>query len=562
MSRKTTAALLAAMGINFALAGGALMIANLNKPAEFDIDAAFANNPSDLTEVAGIAVDASAGDLAVPLTAATQGGNTRVTFTCGKQSSSGREVHDGTWDQITGGVLYRPDSEALLAFQAVFDTRSLRTDTQALTNTVTSKEKWFDIDNHPLATFTCDTIKPTNAATPSHTHDLVGSFTLNGITQPITIPAKLTFAGQSVTIDAAFTILRSDFGVEKRESSLAGSVGGVVSKVEDEVELTVRVTASPDPVAVIAELATTIESQQGEMKSVRKELAQLQDSVRFASEQAAMVQDKLDSLRLVPAQQVDLSQLPGSYTDHAPKVTGPSPFEMVLVPGDEAAGIDAFYLARHEAHWEMLADWVYAADVGPDQASREIAAGLRPSPLWGTLAQQFQVSASDHPAMGMTRLTAQSYCKWLSKKTGRKYRLPTKDEWLYAMRLGGGVPEDLDAVSWHADNAELSDHNFAPVTSPCGEKKPNKLGIHDMFGSVAEWVTGTGDEHYVVGGSINTPPNEISATWRAVEDKDVWSASYPNLPLSRFWYVDYYYSGIRLVCEPASVAANPPAANE
>ena len=77
MSRKTTAALIAALGINFALAGGAIMLANLNKPAEFDIGSAFTASNADLKQVAGKSVDTSAGQLAVPLKAAQQGGNTR-----------------------------------------------------------------------------------------------------------------------------------------------------------------------------------------------------------------------------------------------------------------------------------------------------------------------------------------------------------------------------------------------------------------------------------------------------------------------------------------------------
>ena len=164
--------------------------------------------------------------------------------------------------------------------------------------------------------------------------------------------------------------------------------------------------------------------------------------------------------------------------------------------------------------------------------------------------------------MGMTRLTAEAFCKWLSKKTGRKYRLPTHQEWLHALELGGGIPGDLGPVAWHKQNAVISNETFVSITSPVGSKHPNQLGIHDMLGSVAEWVTKTGDVHYVVGGSINTPPDEIAEAWKAVEDLEVWSASYPNLPVSRYWYVDYYYSGIRLVCEPASVAANPPKAGE
>ncbi|MFK7788441.1 MAG: hypothetical protein AB8C95_02965, partial [Phycisphaeraceae bacterium] len=79
-----------------------------------------------------------------------------------------------------------------------------------------------------------------------------------------------------------------------------------------------------------------------------------------------------------------------------------------------------------------------------------------------------------------------------------------------------------------------------------------------MFGSVAEWVTGTGVERVIVGGGIKTPRADLSEDWKMVEKIEVWNASYPQLPVSEYWYSDVYFTGIRLICEPASVVANPP----
>lgn len=561
MSRKTTAAFVAALGINFAMAGGAIMLANLNKPAEFDIDDAFTTTPSDIKTVAGKPVDASAGDVAVPLKAAQQGGNTRVTFTCGKDTGGGtREVHDGTWDQITGGILFSPSEQRLIAVEAVFDTRSLRTDAHGLTTTVTVNEKWFDIDNHPLATFKCDTVKPADAATPSYTHDLIGTFTLNGITKALTIPAKLTFAGQSLTLDASFTILRSEFEVEKRASSVAGTLGGVVSTVDNEVEMSVRVTASPDPSAVIAELAMVVAQQQEELRKTRADIQMLQPLSRRIEtlEQRA---DELARQRPSEAPAVDSSALPKAYTDHSTGYTGPEPFEMVLVPGDKAQGIEPFYMSETEVNWAMVDKWMFAGDLDGESETviaelREI--GLRPTPLYGDPTATIQYNDKANPAMAVSRLTATAYCKWLSEKTGRHYRLPTMEEWQHALKAGGGVPANLDEVAWHANNSPKREDNDVQLTSPVGQKQPNAIGLFDMLGSVSEWVTNTGEQRIVVGGSIFTDPGEITADWQAVEDLDVWSESYPNYPKSKYWYSDFYVTGIRLVCEPASVVANPP----
>lgn len=565
MSRKTTAALVAALGINFTLAGGAIMLANLNAPVGFDRGADFAAEAGDIKEVAGKAVATDLGEVVVPLKAAQLGGNTRVTFTCAKLTPAGRDVHEGTWDHVGGAVLYDPDRGRFIAIEAHFDTRSLRTDTPGLTNTVTAKEKWFDIDNHPIAVFACDEIALVDDANSPYTHTLTGTFTLNGISQELVIPATLDFAGQSLAIDAAFTILRSDFDVKKRESSFAGSVGAVASKVEDEVQLTVRVVASPDPAAVISELAKRVEAQQEQLRIAgvqRERLMGLSRRVELLEEAT----DKLARSGVGSSPTIDLAALPGTYIDYAEGDNRPVPFGMVLVPGDSAKGIKPFYMATHEVSWEMMKRWMYANDleqagVKASEIAKLVKAGLRPSPLYEDPAQFLNVPDEDRPALAMSLLTATSYCKWLSEKTGRSYRLATIDEWKHAAELGGGFPEDLDASAWHANNLE-EDFLFKPLSGRVGTKAPNSLGIYDMFGNACEWVTGTGMDRVVVGGHYHLPPEDFRLDWQAVEDLDIWCEASTQVPPGRFWFNAFHFTGIRLVCEPASVAANPPQASQ
>jgi formylglycine-generating enzyme required for sulfatase activity len=111
---------------------------------------------------------------------------------------------------------------------------------------------------------------------------------------------------------------------------------------------------------------------------------------------------------------------------------------------------------------------------------------------------------------------AEAYARWLSGKTGNRYRLPSEAEWEYAAR--GGVParrfwgDDANFGRGFANVADLSlarewsmmdspeqffpwDDGF-PFTSPVGLYKPNPFGLYDMLGNVAEWCADCWHDDY------------------------------------------------------------------
>ncbi len=81
-----------------------------------------------------------------------------------------------------------------------------------------------------------------------------------------------------------------------------------------------------------------------------------------------------------------------------------------------------------------------------------------------------------------------AYCKWLSDKEGKIYRLPTEAEWEYV--ANGGKSEDSYIFSGsNIENTVSCNSTDSKRFFPCkiGTKKPNSLGIYDLNGNVQEW---------------------------------------------------------------------------
>jgi len=92
------------------------------------------------------------------------------------------------------------------------------------------------------------------------------------------------------------------------------------------------------------------------------------------------------------------------------------------------------------------------------------------------------------PVINVTWDDAQRYVAWLSRMTGKPYRLLTEAEWEYAARSGtttaysfGDDPAMLDQYAWYSWNSGGRPH-------PVGERKPNAFGLYDMHGNVFQWV--------------------------------------------------------------------------
>ncbi|MGA2230576.1 MAG: formylglycine-generating enzyme family protein [Tepidisphaeraceae bacterium] len=90
----------------------------------------------------------------------------------------------------------------------------------------------------------------------------------------------------------------------------------------------------------------------------------------------------------------------------------------------------------------------------------------------------------DLPVDSVSWNDAVEFCKKLSAKEGRTYRLPTEAEWEYACRAGSTGPYagdgKIDDISWYWSNS-------GDVTHPVGTLQPNDWGFYDMQGDLWEW---------------------------------------------------------------------------
>jgi formylglycine-generating enzyme required for sulfatase activity len=219
-------------------------------------------------------------------------------------------------------------------------------------------------------------------------------------------------------------------------------------------------------------------------------------------------------------------------------------FEMVPVPGGTVTidgkpiKVEPFLIGRTEVTWDMYDVFELSLDTAKGATGSAADAIARPSRPYA--APDYGWGHAGYPAISIARTGAQSFAEWLSAKTGKKFRLPTEAEWAHAAQLAAkNGAASVDALAWHEGNAQGKTH-------PVASKKPDALGLFDLFGNAAEWVTtGNSDDAVTRGGSFRDPVSALGPAARALQD-DSWNARDPQLPKSRWWLSDGPFVGFRL----------------
>ena len=294
-------------------------------------------------------------------------------------------------------------------------------------------------------------------------------------------------------------------------------------------------------------------------------------------------------------------EFPKKYTETVTAKDGEKiSFEMVLIPGGSflmgspvgEAGrlghegpqhkvrLDPFYLCPKETTIKLFMafyretvsakrDFIAVEEAKKDneQSKDDVDVITGPTPVYGDMTMGYE---DMHPAIGITWHNAMTFCRWLSKKTGKQYHLPTEAEWEYACRAGttnafsfGDDPKKLADFVWYEDTADTE-------TNPVGKKKPNAWGLYDMLGNVSEWVHDfyspttykeaakknpvvnpkgpkTGELHVARGGDYSSSADELRCAARTFE-QEWWRSGDPQIPKSIWWLPEMDFIGFRVAC--------------
>lgn len=259
--------------------------------------------------------------------------------------------------------------------------------------------------------------------------------------------------------------------------------------------------------------------------------------------------------------------------------------------------VSSFFMAEVETTWNQY--WAfYSETMSEGRTPPEVvyqnnlnALGVDaisgPTPPFGYPDQGW--GQGDRPAITMTHYAAETFCQWLSEKTGKKYRLPTEAEWEYAARGGKetsyffpGSAKDFsehgfmrnifkpktDSISSYV----IYKQNSSGRTQLPSEVMPNPFGLRNMLGNVMEYtadkydseaynnrgsntvdpIVTEGDEWVVRGGYYNSDAADVRSASRSHTEHDDWMRTDPQQPKSIWWYSDIKGIGFRVVCDPDS----------
>ena len=168
------------------------------------------------------------------------------------------------------------------------------------------------------------------------------------------------------------------------------------------------------------------------------------------------------------------------------KTAGYGP-DLVVVPGAE--NIRSFAIGRYEVSVAEFDQYCLENNKCslPDQANDDI------------------------PVTGQSIKVVKGYLNWLSKETGKKYRLPTKNEWAYAAASTTRYHDPNRNCQFRSRGIQKGDRLVKITTG-----KKNSWGLVNYLGNVREWGYGKNGQLVAMGGSYMTPMDKCQVSnWQS-----------------------------------------------
>jgi formylglycine-generating enzyme required for sulfatase activity len=102
------------------------------------------------------------------------------------------------------------------------------------------------------------------------------------------------------------------------------------------------------------------------------------------------------------------------------------------------------------------------------------------------------------PAINLNWANVHQYVAWLSRMTGKPYRLLTEAEFEYATRAGSqtAYPWGNDIGENNANCDGCGSRWDSEQPAPVGSFAPNRFGLYDMVGNVYQWVADCSHPNY------------------------------------------------------------------
>lgn len=110
----------------------------------------------------------------------------------------------------------------------------------------------------------------------------------------------------------------------------------------------------------------------------------------------------------------------------------------------------------------------------------------------------------NRPVENVSWYEAVEFCARLSRKTGKRYRLPSEAQWEYACRggtktqfhFGETITSELANYNGNSNYAEAPKGSYRFQTTDVGSFKPNAFGLYDFHGNVWEWCADAWHNNY------------------------------------------------------------------